>query len=489
MTDIHQFLEAKLSSSDIRNDSLLRPADYTDEALAARFTDQYGQDLKYVNGWGRWFVWDGKRWSVDETLRVANLCRVISREALLEIVKAGGARSLVRAVGSASTVSAIERLARADRTHATSSHDWDSDPWLLNTPDGTVDLKTGQILPHTRSDLITKITSVTPGGDCPRWMRFLDRIFDGDEELIRYVQRMVGYGLTASTREHALFFFHGTGGNGKGVFLNTITGILGDYAVTAPMATFTASNNDRHPTELAMLRGARIVTAQETESGQRWAEAKIKTLTGGDPISARFMRQDFFTFQPLFKLLIAGNHKPSLKSVDEAVRRRFNLIPFTVTIPPAERDPELAEELKQEWPGILDWAIEGCLEWQRIGLAPPSVILDATKEYLDEEDAIGRFIKEKCDLADKSASEDVSDLYNSYKEWCDAFGERPISTKRFSQNLSDRKIQKGQNSKTRRALFRGIRLLERPRPKWEASENVPAPSPFRSTNKMFGDFL
>ena len=351
-----------------------------------------------------------------------------------------------------------------------------------------MDLKTGQIRPHSHSDLITKITAVPPGGDCPLWLTFLNRIFRGDIELIRYVQRVFGYCLTASTREHALFFCYGTGGNGKGVFLNTITAILGDYAETAPMTTFTASNTDRHPTELAMLRGARIVTAQETESGQRWPEAKIKQLTGGDPISARFMRQDFFTFQPMFKLLIAGNHKPSLKSVDEAVRRRFNLVPFTITIPAGERDPDLFEKLKREWPGILAWGVEGCLEWQRLGLAPPRVVLDATSEYLDEEDAIGRFLKEKCDLADQSASEDVSDLYNSYKKWCEECGERAMSTKRFSQNLSDKNLQKGHNSKTRRALFRGVRLLERPVPQWESRQDNPVQTESGPASNRFRGF-
>ena len=185
---------------------------------------------------------------------------------------------------------------------------------------------------------------------------------------------MVGYCLTGSIRDHALFFLYGTGGNGKGVLLNTCHDILGDYSAIAAMETFTASKADRHPTDLAMLRGARAVIAQETEDGQRWAESRIKALTGGDAISARFMRQDFFTFKPAFKLLIAGNHKPSLRNVDEAVKRRFNLLPFTVTISKDERDPELAEKLKGEWPGILAWAIEGCLEWQRIGLCPPNAV-------------------------------------------------------------------------------------------------------------------
>ena len=169
---------------------------------------------------------------------------------------------------------------------------------------------------------------------CPRWQRFLDQVTAGDQDLQRFLRRIAGYGLTGSTREHALFFFYGTGANGKGTFLNTLTAILGDYAKVAGMDTFTESHTDRHPTELAMLRGARIVAAQETEEGRRWAESRIKALTGGDPITARFMRQDFFTYTPQFKLLIAGNHKPGLRNIDEAIRRRFHLLPFTVRIPP-----------------------------------------------------------------------------------------------------------------------------------------------------------
>jgi putative DNA primase/helicase len=188
---------------------------------------------------------------------------------------------------------------------------------------------------------------------------------------LAYLQRAVGYALTGLTQEHALFFAYGTGANGKSVLLSTAAGLLGDYHKTAPIETFTASNSDRHPTDLASLRGARLVTATETEEGRRWAEARIKQLTGGDTISARFMRQDFFEFAPSFKLFIAGNHKPSLRSVDEAIRRRFHLVPFAVTIPSEERDSDLAEKLKDEWPGILAWLIEGCLEWQTEGLRRP----------------------------------------------------------------------------------------------------------------------
>jgi putative DNA primase/helicase len=221
-----------------------------------------------------------------------------------------------------------------------------------------------------------------PGGDCPRWLQFLDEITAGDTELQAYLRRVAGYCLTGITTEHVLFFCYGTGANGKSVFVNTLAGIWGDYAVVAPMETFTASKTDHHPTDLAMLRGARLVIAHETEAGRRWAESKIKTLTGGDRVAARFMRQDFFEFVRQFKLLIAGNHKPGLRGVDEAIRRRLHLIPFNVTIPESQRDPQLFDKLKPEWGGILQWAVDGCLEWQRTGLAPPAAVRKAIADYL-----------------------------------------------------------------------------------------------------------
>ena len=253
----------------------------------------------------------------------------------------------------------------------------------------------------------------------------------------------------------ALFFGFGTGGNGKGVFLNTLTGIMGGYAAVAPMETFTASVSDRHPTDLAMLRGARLVTAQETEEGRRWAEAKIKALTGGDPITARFMRQDFFTFAPTFKLFVAGNHKPGLRGVDEAIRRRMHLIPFTVTIPPNERDRKLTEKLRTEWPGILAWAIEGCQHWQRIGLAPPKAVLDATDQYLEAEDTIGLWLAERCWVEPKYC-DTTANLFRSWTTWAEAAGEHPGSQKRFSQAIEARGFKPRRQGGTGRSGFEGL---------------------------------
>jgi putative DNA primase/helicase len=468
VADIHQLFDGMIATghSNDQNGSPARPANYSDEALANRFTARHRDDLRFVNTWGRWLVWDGKRWQPDETLIVTDHARGLVREASSEVLEGNGSQKLAAVVASARTVSAIERLARADRQHASQTRDWDRDPWLLNTPTGTIDLKTGQVRPHHRQDLITKMTTVGPGEACPKWLKFLNRIFEGDQNLIAYIQRVLGYSLTGSVQEHALFFCYGTGGNGKGVLLGTWHGILGDYSAIAPMSTFTATQNERHPTELAMLRGARLVTAQETEDGHHWAESKIKALTGGDPVSARFMRQDFFTYQPSFKLIVAGNHRPSLRNVDEAIRRRFNLVPFTITIPLAERDPDLAEKLKEEWPGILAWAIEGCLEWQRIGLVPPSAVTEATENYLTEEDAVGRFISECCERHPQALAE-LKKLYANWKRFCETSGEQILSEKSFSQKLeSQQNLIKGQDSRSRRVIFRGIRL----RPNYDEPE-------------------
>ena len=363
-------------------------------------------------------------------------------------------------VASAQVIAAVLKIAQADRSIARTADIWDADPWLLNTPAGMVDLRTGALSPHDRGARCTKITAVGPApdrdADCPLWTRFLREITGGDAELQAYLQRAVGYCLTGSVREHALFFAHGPGGNGKGVFLNTIGAILGDYTIVASMDSFTATHTDRHPTDMAMLRGARLVTAQETEEGRRWAEARVKALTGGDPITARFMRQDFFTYRPQFKLFVAGNHKPSLRNIDDAIRRRLHLIPFTFK--PARPDRDLPEKLKPEWPAILTWAIQGCLEWQRVGLAPPPAVVEATAEYFAEEDAVGRWMEERC-RRDANATATTHDLFADWREWCASTGEHVGTEKRFAQALIHRGCERWQHPKTRKMGFRGIELL------------------------------
>jgi putative DNA primase/helicase len=464
--EIHDFFDKMLQGPDASDETTNGSApQYSDEELALRFAEKHAQDMRYVDKWGRWMIWDGQRWRVDETREAINRARGVARAAAQEIVAARLKPGFARTTASAARVTAIESLSRADPRMASRVEDWDADAWLLNTPEGTVDLRSGKLRPHARDDHLTKMTSVAPGGDCLLWLSFLDKVLQGDRELIGFVQRMLGYSLTGSIRDHALFFLYGTGGNGKGVLLNTWREIMGDYCCVASMETFVARNTDRHPTDLAMLRGARSVIAQETEEGQRWAEARIKQMTGGDPISARFMRQDFFTFEPTFKLMIAGNHKPALRNFDEAVQRRFHLVPLTVTIPKSERDPTLPEKLQPEHPGILAWTIQGCLAWQEFGLAPPSAVRAATEDYLADEDAIGRFLDECCETGESLQRSEVQDLFASWRAWCEQTNEFAGNIKRFSQNVESRGFRRDKDPKSRRSCFYGIYLKSNaPRP-------------------------
>jgi putative DNA primase/helicase len=328
---------------------------------------------------------------------------------------------------------------------------------LLNTPAGVVDLRTGRIRAHRADDYMTKITAAGPRGDCPLFLRFLDRIMAGDKELIAYIRRVFGYCLTGITREHALFFGHGSGGNGKGVLKSTFAGLMGDYHKTAPIQTFTASYGDRHSTDVASLCGARLVTASETEEGRHWDEAKVKLLTGGDQVSARFMRQDDFQFTPAFKLFIDGNHQPALKSVDEAIRRRLQMIPFAVTIPPDERDGELTEKLKAEWPGILRWAIDGCLQWQTEGLRPPRAVKATTDEYMEAQDTFSAWIADRCERKPDAWSGSTA-LFQSWSSWARDAGEDVGSQMKLSAKLKKVFAPKAQNTGNG---FLGLRIRPR----------------------------
>jgi P4 family phage/plasmid primase-like protien len=334
----------------------------------------------------------------------------------------------------------VERFAQADRAFAVTSSCWDRDPFLLGTPGGTVDLRTGRLRPAVQTEFITKQTAVPPAEtqDCPLWLQFLQEATQGDKGLIRFLQQWSGYCLTGDIREHALLFVHGPGGNGKGVYLSTTADLMGDCATTADMEAFTASKNDRHPTDLAGLKGARMVRVSETEEGKAWAESRLKALTGGDKISARFMRQDFFEYQPQFKLFIIGNHKPVLRNVDEAAKRRINLAPF-VFKPPVV-DKVLGEKLKAERPGILRWMINGCLDWQKNGLIRPQVVLDATAAYFADQNTVGQWTDDCCvTLSARTSMGTIADtcgnLFASWQAWAKARGEEPGTSTQFFNTL------------------------------------------------------
>jgi putative DNA primase/helicase len=324
-----------------------------------------------------------------------------------------------RRIASAKTRAAVVSLAGEDRRLAATVDQWDANPWLLNTPGGVVDLHTGALRDHRPEDYMTKITAVTPGGDCPTWKNFIAKVTNNDDALGSYLARVSGYALTGMIGEHALWFFWGKGRNGKSQYLIAVSTIMADYHCAAPIEVFTESPTDRHPTELAMLRGARLVTAVEPEKGRRWSETRIKQLTGGDPIRARFMRQDFFQYGPQFKLMFAGNNKPGLRSVDEAISARMNIVPFTVVIPAKDRIKDFAEQMvKTEGSGILSWMIAGCLEWQRQGLNPPDVVTTATKDYLANQDVRQAWFDQRC-IRDAQMKTLSSLLFGDWKQWAE----------------------------------------------------------------------
>ena len=429
----------------------LEQSGITQDIVADSFSEKYRHVIRYVAGWNAWYQWLNNRWAEDSTLEVFDKVRTICRD-----LASTAQRNKQAEFAKASTIAGIEKLAKADRRHAATTEQWDRNPWLLNTPDSVIDLRTGERQIHRPEDYLTQITAISPGGSCPLWQRTLLQVTDGDEEVVGFLKRYFGYALSGSINEHLFLFLSGSGRNGKGTVINTISKIFGDYHQAAPMETFQASKNERHPTELALLRGARLVTAQETESNRRWNESRIKSLTGGDPITARFMRGDFFTFEPTFKLAIAGNHRPRLSTVDPAMRARLCLVPFDVCFPKDKRDPELGEKLQAEWPGILAWLIEGCLEWQKDGLNPPAKVTSATDDYFDEEDNLQNWIRECCELG-TNYSASATELWESWQEWVRSHAEYAGSIKSFSQKLEAAGFERTRSASARK--FSGIRIL------------------------------
>lgn len=412
---------------------VISPAtELTEDSVALAFTERFAKSLRFDHDAGRWHVWTGDRWRPDTSHLAFSWCREVARD--LSEGAPPNARAMVRRRAFAS---GVEAFARSDRAHAVNQECWDQDPFMLGCPGGAVDLRTGEMIPARPEAGISKHAAVapSPAADCPLWLRFLSEATQGDADMVGFLQRWCGYCLTGDTREHALIFLYGPGGNGKSVFLNTMAALLADYATTASMDLFTASRGDRHPTDLAMLRGARMVSASETEEGRAWAESRIKSMTGGDPITARFMRQDFFTYQPAFKLTIVGNHAPALVNVDDAAKRRFNIVPFTVK--PTNPDRELEARLKTEWPGILRWMIEGALAWQRTGLAQPESIRAATAEYFGSQDFTAQWLDEMCTVEPGNGSrwETTADLFASWSAFAKAAGEDPGSQRGIAARL------------------------------------------------------
>ncbi len=436
----------------------------TDLGNAARLVHRHGQNLRYCWLWRKWLVWDGKRWVKDDTGEIYRL----AKESVASIYKeAAGApadeerKALAKHAMRSEAGARIKEMVDLARSDVPVVPDeLDASPDLLNTKSGTIELQTGELREHRRADLITKLAPVEyrPDAPAPAWDAFLERVLPG-EELRGFVRRASGYSATGDTSEQCMFINHGGGANGKSTFQEAIAAALGEYAMRAPTEMLLAKRSGGIPNDIARLKGSRFVASSETEEGRRLAESLIKDLTGQDTVTARFLWAELFEFTPTHKLWLSTNHKPEIRGTDNAIWRRIRLIPWSVTIPPAEQDKKLPAALRRELAGILAWIVRGCLEWRREGLQAPDEVRRATGQYRAEMDVLAGFLAECCEL-DTSHWEYAKDLYECYKRWCDENGERPEPQRKFGGRLGERGFHRARGGSRGAGIWRGVRLTE-----------------------------
>jgi putative DNA primase/helicase len=461
------------------------PLPYSDQTNAETLVRWYGRDIRYCNEFKQWLFWDGHRWAYDTTQHVMRLAKATIKRlaAKAETLDDEAAKALlahVKASLSASRLKAMVSLAESEPGVAIKPAELDQNRWLLNCRNGTIDLRTGKLHPHRREDWLTKCMDIdyNPNATCPNWLAFLWRVMDGPladevgheavllerhdraEHLVQFLQRAVGYSLTGVIAEHVLFFLYGGGQNGKSTFSETLAPLFGEYFQKAPthlLMLKERTNLGAPSPELARLFGVRLVMACEVGEGQRLNETQVKDLTGDDIIVARNLYQGFIEFRPTYKLWMYGNHKPTINGTDEAIWRRPKLIPFTVKIPDEEVNPFFRERcLLPELPGILAWAIEGCLAWQREGLQVPDVVAEATRNYRREMDVMGQFIDDCCACI-PDASVKASAIYAEYCKWCETNHEVALKQRNFGLKLSERGFTSAKGTGGTR-LWKGIGL-------------------------------
>jgi putative DNA primase/helicase len=450
---------------DLKRENQESSLHHTDLGNARRLVSGYGKDLRFCHETGKWLAWNGELWAADNSGIVDRFAKDTVRKIYLE---AGGAvndtgreslaKHALKSEGEA-RLRAMITLAKTEPDIPVRISQLDADPWLLNCSNGTLDLRTGKLLSHFRGNLCTKQVTIAfdRHAKCPNWHAFLRRLMEDNPSLLPFLQRTIGYALTGSTREQVLFFLYGTGANGKSTFIETCRKLFGDYAQQADFDTFVTKKDDGPRNDIARLKGARLVAAVEAAQGRRLAENVIKQVTGGDTVTARFLYHEHFEYLPQFKLFLVANHKPVVVGTDEAIWRRIRLVPFTVTVPPEERDKELREKLLCELPGILAWAVRGCLEWQRDGLGEPEAVSTATADYRREMDVMADFIEEDCVLGEHETA-DAGLLYSTFQAWSEKNGEEVLTQKKFGTQLRERGFEAAK--KKGRRCWLGLRLRQ-----------------------------
>ncbi len=444
---------------------LVNSPNRTDLGNAQRLVLRHSANLRYVPHWRTWLFWDGKRWRKDETGEIQRF----ARETVKSIYSEAGEKSdetdrknLARWAASSefeTRLRALVSLAQAEPGIPVTPAELDTEPFLLNCLNGTLDLQAGKLREHRREDLITKLVPVEydPQARCPRFERFLSEIMGGKAHMVAYCQRLFGYCLTGSTRERSFYLFHGSGDNGKTTLIEIMKLVLGEYAGTAEFATFLEQRTERVRDDFADLAGARLVSGVEVPANRQLAEALLKQLTGGeDQIKARHLYSKYFKYKPQYKIVLVGNHKPMIRGTDNAIWNRVHLIPFEVVIPKKRQDRELLSKLRPESPGILAFAVQGCLGWQQRGLDPPQEVLAATAAYREEMDTLGAFLAECCVL-DPNAQVTVGGLYEIYVGWCGS--SYRLSRQSFGRQLKSRGFTQGRRHKGGNRYWIGLGLL------------------------------
>ena len=437
----------------------------TDLGNAERLVNQYGSILHYCYERNKWLIWSGKAWEWDSGARITSLAKLTVRNIYHEAGDEPDEKRRKELADHAKRsesdhrLTAMINLARSERGIPVKVTELDTNPWLFNCLNGTLDLRTGQLLPHGKEDLLTILVLIEyhPEAQCPRWLAFLDRVTGGNMELAKYLQRAVGYSLTGDTKSQVLFFLYGLGNNGKSTFVTTIRKLTGEYGERVNTDLFMLKDkNMGGPKEaLANLKGKRYVVASELEDGRRLAVSLVKDMTGGETIKADRKYEHEIEYQPTHKLWLVGNHKPVIADTTLSIWRRVKLIPFTVTIPDKEIDPDLPSKLEAELPGVLAWAIRGCLDWQRHGLREPDTVTTATAGYRHEQDVLGDFTEDCCAI-EPLASIPKADLKDEYQTWCERNSVEPISQRTFKARLIEKGITEGKSGSIR--YWKGITL-------------------------------
>lgn len=436
----HQALDAAVAKRREEQAALTVSAGriFTQEGVAQIAALRYADMIRVVPAEkDRWYVWQPERgaWRRDDMNIVKGMCYTVMNE-MANAADAAQDQATAKELSRKGALDGMRASLAANPALTLPPRSFDQDGWLLGVPGGVVDLRDGNMRHGRPEDMISKQAAVAPSdaADCPVWFAHLDRVTGGDKELIAYLKRWYGYMLTGVIREHELLFFYGEGRNGKGITVNTVQYVMGDYAYTAPAKVFQSDSDNQHPADVAKIPGYRLVTAQEIPEGAKWHEARIKMLTGGDRIPGRNLYGDPDNFEPTAKFNLVANSKPELRKLDVAIQARFNLVPFNVTIPESERVLDLSEQLKIEAPGILRWQIDGCLEWQKDGLGTCVAVKAATEAYFAENDPVGRWLGENV-VGQPGGRVSSKDLHDDYQRWAMRGGERHIEQRQLTSAL------------------------------------------------------